>query len=167
MTLYYSSPSTHNSSTPTDTPQYASASSWQNSRSSAQSMFHFLSENPVVAKIQYGLKITFIFVAVLFVDALQRMIRIAQEGATAKMKQDMADARTETNYYTALQAKTAKASGAAGENEELRNRIAELEAKERDFETLKKQASQQNAEYGRLADEHNKATGTVSDKKSD
>lgn len=35
--------------------------------------------------------------------------------------------------YTALQAKTAKASGAAGENEELRNRIAELEAKERDF----------------------------------
>lgn len=56
--------------------------------------------------------------AVLFVDALQRMVRIAQEGevpfflnglevffskqlslagATAKMKQDMADARTETN----------------------------------------------------------------------
>lgn len=35
--------------------------------------------------------------------------------------------------YTALQAKTAKASGAAGENEELRTRIAELEAKERDF----------------------------------
>ncbi|OXG27931.1 endoplasmic reticulum protein [Cryptococcus neoformans Ze90-1] len=170
-------------------------------------MFHFLSENPVVAKIQYGLKITFIFVAVLFVDALQRMIRIAQEGATAKMKQDMADARTETNYaarrfyaqrnlyltgatlflslllarvfyiildfiqvqesYTALQAKTAKASAAAGENEELRNRIAELEAKERDFETLKKQASQQNAEYGRLADEHNKAAGAVSDKKAD
>lgn len=26
-----------------------------------------------------------------------------------------------------------------------------------DTETLKKQASQQNAEYGRLADEHNKA----------
>lgn len=38
--------------------------------------------------------------------------------------------------YTALQAKTAKASGAAGENEELRNRIAELEAKERDFGKL-------------------------------
>lgn len=38
--------------------------------------------------------------------------------------------------YTALQAKTAKASGAAGENEELKNRIAELEAKERDFGKL-------------------------------
>ncbi|WVQ83052.1 hypothetical protein IAT38_005190 [Cryptococcus sp. DSM 104549] len=177
-------------------------------------MFHFLSENPVVAKIQYGLKITFIFVAVLFVDALQRMVRIAQEGATAKMKQDMADVRTETNYaarrfyaqrnlyltgatlflslllarvfyiildfihvqekFTTLQTKTAKASGASGENEELRKRISELEAqlklsdsKDRDFETLKKQASQQNTEYGRLADEHNRAAGLVSDKKAD
>ncbi|KAK8858726.1 hypothetical protein IAR55_002955 [Kwoniella newhampshirensis] len=177
-------------------------------------MFHFLSENPVVAKIQYGLKITFIFVAVLFVDALQRMVRIAQEGAAAKSKQDMADVRTETNYaarrfyaqrnlyltgatlflslllarvfyiildfihvqesYTALQAKVAKQSGASGENEELRNRIKELEtqlktgqSQDRDFETLKKQASQQNAEYNRLADEHNKATGNVSNKKAD
>jgi hypothetical protein len=37
------------------------------------------------------------FVAVLFIDALQRMVRIAQEGAAAKAKQDMADVRTETN----------------------------------------------------------------------
>lgn len=52
------------------------------------------------------------FVAVLFVDALQRMVRIAQEGissrlpgrvqswctgAAAKSKQEMADVRTETN----------------------------------------------------------------------
>lgn len=61
-------------------------------------MFHFLSENPVVAKVQYGLKITFIFVAVLFIDALQRMVRIAQEGAAAKAKPEMTDVRTETNY---------------------------------------------------------------------
>ncbi|ORY25962.1 putative endoplasmic reticulum protein [Naematelia encephala] len=170
-------------------------------------MFHFLSENPVVAKVQYALKITFIFVAVLFVDALQRMVRIAQEGAAAKAKQDMADVRTETNYaarrfyaqrnlyltgstlflslilsrvfyiildfiqvqesYSALQHKTAKQSGANGEAEELRKRVQELEAKERDFETLKKQAGQQNVEYNRLADEHNKASGNVSDKKAD
>ena len=52
------------------------------------------------------------FVAVLFIDALQRMIRIAQEGelydiieaciadsagTVAKQKADMADVRTETN----------------------------------------------------------------------
>jgi B-cell receptor-associated protein 31 len=36
-------------------------------------------------------------VAVLFVDALQRMIRIAQEGAAAKAKTEMTDVRTETN----------------------------------------------------------------------
>ncbi len=35
--------------------------------------------------------------------------------------------------YSALQQKTAKASGAAGETEELRKRVRELEAKERDF----------------------------------
>lgn len=29
------------------------------------------------------------------------------------------------------------------------------------LETLKKQASQQNAEYGRLADEHNKAVSYI------
>lgn len=177
-------------------------------------LFHFLSENPVVAKIQYGLKITFIFVAVLFVDALQRMVRIAQEGAAAKSKQDMTDARTETNYaarrfyaqrnlyltgatlflsllltrvfyiildfiqvqeaYTTLQSKTAKASGASGENAELRKRITELETQlqgsqgqDLDFATLKKQASQQAEEYNRLADEHNKSTGAISNKKAD
>lgn len=53
------------------------------------------------------------FVAVLFIDALQRMVRIAQEGeqlhvpereqqadtlgAAAKSKQEMTDVRTETN----------------------------------------------------------------------
>nr|XP_019012916.1 endoplasmic reticulum protein [Kwoniella pini CBS 10737]OCF51697.1 endoplasmic reticulum protein [Kwoniella pini CBS 10737] len=177
-------------------------------------LFHFLSENPIIARVQYGLKITFIFVAVLFVDAVQRMVRIAQEGAAAKVKPDMIDARTETNYaarrfyaqrnlyltgatlflslllarvfyivldfiqvqesYTTLQTKVAKQSGASGENEELRKQIKELEAqlklsqgKDRDFDTLKKQASQQNAEYNRLADEHNKSTGAVSNKKAD
>ena len=70
--------------------------------------------------------------------------------------------------YTLLQSKTAKQSGAAGESEELRKRIRELEAqlgtaqsKDRDFETLKKQASQQNAEYNRLADEHNRAVSEL------
>ncbi|GFZ45038.1 hypothetical protein JCM24511_02764 [Saitozyma sp. JCM 24511] len=177
-------------------------------------MMHFLSENPVVAKIQYGVLIQNRFVAVLFIDALQRMVRIAQEGAAAKAKQDMADVRTETNYaarrfyaqrnlyltgatlflslilarvfyivldfihvqedFSALQQKVAKQSGASGEAEELRKRINELEAelrasqaKDRDFETLKKQAAQQGVEYNRLADAHNAATGSVSDKKAD
>ncbi|KAL1413165.1 Endoplasmic reticulum transmembrane protein 3 [Vanrija albida] len=179
-------------------------------------MFHFLSENPIVAKVQYALKITFIFVAVLFIDALQRMVRIAQEGAYAKQKQEMADVRAETTYaarrfyaqrnlyltgatlflslilsrvfyiildfihtqeelnaLTGKDSKGGKATGAS-ETEQLRARVKELEAenkalqaKDRDFDNLKKQASQQANEYNRLADEHNKATGSVSDKKAD
>ena len=77
--------------------------------------------------------------------------------------------------YTTLQAKVAKQSGNSGEAEELRKRIRELEAESRDFgpwtrpptgsmliaDNLKKQASQQNTEYNRLADEHNKAVSRV------
>lgn len=34
----------------------------------------------------------------LFIDALQRMVRIAQEGAMAKAKAEVNDVRTETNF---------------------------------------------------------------------
>ncbi|EPQ30653.1 uncharacterized protein PFL1_01554 [Pseudozyma flocculosa PF-1] len=61
-------------------------------------LFHFLATNPIVAKVQYGLKITFIFVAVLFVDAVQRMYKVMTEGETAKDHRGVQDVRTETNY---------------------------------------------------------------------
>ncbi|KAG9045216.1 hypothetical protein FS837_006804 [Tulasnella sp. UAMH 9824] len=44
----------------------------------------FLSTSPVVAKIAYGLKIAFVFVAVLFVDALQRVLRVTAESDLAR-----------------------------------------------------------------------------------
>jgi len=47
-------------------------------------LFYFLTESYIVAKIAYGLKISFIFVAILFVDAVQRMIRITAEAEAAK-----------------------------------------------------------------------------------
>jgi len=62
-----------------------------------RAMFKFISESPVVAKLQYGLKILFIFVAVLFVDALQHMIKIHNEIATAKHKGAQPDMRSETD----------------------------------------------------------------------
>ncbi|TXT16018.1 hypothetical protein VHUM_00521 [Vanrija humicola] len=194
-------------------------------------LFHFLSENPFIAKVQYATTHPPRFVAVLFIDALQRMVRIAQEGANAKQKQEMADVRAETTYaarrfyaqrnlyltgatlflslilsrvfyiildfihtqeeLNAIQGKGGKAAGGAAENEQLRTRVKELEAevktlqaKDRDFDTLKKQASQQQTEYNRLADDLNKAvspscrtvslaganhpqTGSVSDKRAD
>ncbi|KAG0145159.1 hypothetical protein CROQUDRAFT_658961 [Cronartium quercuum f. sp. fusiforme G11] len=47
-------------------------------------LFKFLSTSPLIAKLQYGLKILFIFVAVLFVDSLQRMNKIHNEGQAAR-----------------------------------------------------------------------------------
>ncbi|KAI0291572.1 endoplasmic reticulum protein [Russula brevipes] len=62
-------------------------------------LFRFLSESPFVAKFAYGLKISFIFVAVLFLDAFQRMFRITAEVEAAKSSgQGMQDVRTETSF---------------------------------------------------------------------
>ena len=46
-------------------------------------MDRFLSENPIVAKIQYGLKITFIFILILFIDSVNRVYRVQLELAAA------------------------------------------------------------------------------------
>ncbi|KAG8215407.1 B-cell receptor-associated protein 31-like-domain-containing protein [Butyriboletus roseoflavus] len=61
-----------------------------------KNLFRFFSENSIVAKIAYGLKISFIFVGVLFVDALQRMFRVAAEFETARAEHTVHDARTES-----------------------------------------------------------------------
>jgi len=79
-------------------------------------LFRFLSESPIIAKIAYVLKISFMFVhstqiiyyrlhthsfvAILFVDALQRMYRVTAESEMAKTGagQGMHDVRTETNF---------------------------------------------------------------------
>jgi len=172
-------------------------------------LFRFLSESYIVAKIAYGLKISFIFVAILFVDALHRMMRVTAESDLAKAGQQ--DVRTETNlsarkfysqrntyltgftlflslvltrtFYIILDLihsqeeyaklkKESKGSGARAEdakNEiaDLKKKVAALEAEERDFVTLKKQASQQAAEFDRLATKYNEATGSVSNKRAD
>lgn len=46
-------------------------------------MFTFISENPIVAKLQYGLKITFIFILILFIDSVNRVYRVQVELASA------------------------------------------------------------------------------------
>ncbi|KAI0060170.1 endoplasmic reticulum protein [Artomyces pyxidatus] len=178
-------------------------------------MFHFLSESPAIAKVAYGLKISFIFIAILFVDALQRMFRVTAEVELAKTGgQGVQDVRTETSFaarkfyaqrntyltgfclflslvltrtfyiiqdlihtqeeYAKLKQATAKNSkdslisgDQAKEIEELKRQLAAKDKETRDFETLKKQASQQAAEYDRLAEQYNKETGKVSNKRTD
>ncbi len=47
----------------------------------------FISENPVVAKVQYWLKITFIFILILFIDSVNRVYRVQVELAAAAENQ--------------------------------------------------------------------------------
>ncbi|KAL9708691.1 Endoplasmic reticulum transmembrane protein 3 [Leucoagaricus gongylophorus] len=170
-------------------------------------IFSFLSTSAIVAKIAYALKISFIFVAILFADALQRMLRINEEADLIKSgKAGIPDARAESSiharkfyaqrnvYLTGfclflslvltrtfhlttelirtqeeyaelkLQKGVAKPSEASKELLELKQKLA---AKERDYDTLKKQASQNYKEYDRLATELNTLSGAKSDKRRD
>ncbi|KAF9497422.1 endoplasmic reticulum protein [Pleurotus eryngii] len=174
-----------------------------------KTLFTFLSESVIVAKVAYALKISFIFVAILFVDALQRMFRITADTEASKNAQNAGvhDVRTETGLaarkfyaqrnvyltgfclflslvltrtfyiildlihtqeeYAKIKKQSESSSNGAESTTELKKKIAALEAKDRDFETLKKQASQQAAEFDRLATEYNTLKGQNSDKKQD
>lgn len=46
-------------------------------------IFTFISENPLIGKLQYGLKITFIFILILFIDSVNRVYRVQVELASA------------------------------------------------------------------------------------
>jgi len=51
-----------------------------------------------VSRAIYGMKIMFIFVTVLFIDSLQHMLRVHNEGMTAKEKGTRGDLRAETDW---------------------------------------------------------------------
>ncbi|KAG6377840.1 B-cell receptor-associated protein 31-like-domain-containing protein [Boletus reticuloceps] len=173
-------------------------------------LFRFFSESPIVAKVAYGLKISFIFVGVLFADALQRMFRVTAELDSARTDHTVHDVRTESSFaarkfyaqrnmyltgfclfLSLVLARTfsivldliqtqedyAKLKKAASNNiasndqakqiEELKKKLAESAAKNRDLDIVKKQAAQNAEEYDRLATKYNEATGQTSNKKSD
>jgi len=50
-------------------------------------LFTFISENPLIAKLQYGMKITFIFILILFIDSVNRVYRVQVELSAAKNDQ--------------------------------------------------------------------------------
>jgi len=50
-------------------------------------LFTFISESPLIAKLQYSLKITFIFILILFIDSVNRVYRVQVELAAAKSQQ--------------------------------------------------------------------------------
>ncbi|OAQ66883.1 B-cell receptor-associated 31-like protein [Pochonia chlamydosporia 170] len=42
-------------------------------------VFSFISENPIVSKLMYWLKITFVFILILFIDSVNRVYRVQLE----------------------------------------------------------------------------------------
>jgi len=50
-------------------------------------MFTFISESRLVAKLQYGMKITFIFILILFIDSVNRVYRVQLELAESNKGQ--------------------------------------------------------------------------------
>jgi len=50
-------------------------------------MFTFISESRLVAKLQYGMKITFIFILILFIDSVNRVYRVQVELAESNKQQ--------------------------------------------------------------------------------
>ncbi|PYH95417.1 BAP31 domain protein [Aspergillus ellipticus CBS 707.79] len=173
-------------------------------------LFTFISESPVVAKLQYGLKITFIFILILFIDSVNRVYRVQLElaafgkeggplGAAAlgadRMEVQARKFYSQRNMYLCgftlflslilnrtysmilevlrLEEKVKliegdkKAGGKdsvrlaqAGDIGEIARLKQELEAKDRDIETLKKQCEGLTREYHKLGDQ-------VSGEKSD
>ncbi|OKL55952.1 hypothetical protein UA08_08606 [Talaromyces atroroseus] len=170
-------------------------------------LFAFISESPIVAKLQYGLRITFIFILILFVDSVNRVYRVQLEmsafskdpGAGLRMNSRAAALGAErmevqarkfysqrnmylcgfTLFLSLILNRTyimivevlrledrvkllegdKKASGKdaarvaeAGSVGEIGRLKKELEAKDRDIETLKKQAEGLQREYHNLGD---------------
>ncbi|KDN48215.1 B-cell receptor-associated 31-like protein [Tilletiaria anomala UBC 951] len=158
-------------------------------------LFHFLATNPIVAQIQYALKITFIFVGVLFIDAVQRMLKAVQEDKE-KREGRISEALMGGVNYAARKFYAQRNMYLTGFTLflslilsrtyslilDLINVQEELVALKKggaaltpsgeqkyktEIETLKKQTAQQQKEYNRLSDELAKATGNVSDKRKD
>jgi len=179
-------------------------------------LFTFISESPLIAKLQYGMKITFIFILILFIDSVNRVYRVQIELATAQnnsknggttvlggsermevqarkfysqrnmylcgftlflslilnrtyvMILDVLRLEEKVKRYEGDPATKGKDSeklaqaGNAGEIGKLKNQLAQ---KDRDIETLKKQAEGLSREYNNLGDQYGNANADTVPKK--
>ncbi|KAH6900250.1 B-cell receptor-associated protein 31-like-domain-containing protein [Thelonectria olida] len=166
-------------------------------------IFTFISENPVVAKIQYWMKITFIFILILFIDSVNRVYRVqiellaateqAKQGGAAVMGHERLEVQarkfySQRNMYlcgftlflslilnrtyvmilevmrledkirdyegTKANTKESEKLAVAGKPGEIASLRKELELKEQDLQTLKKQSAQLHKSYDELSDKY-------------
>jgi hypothetical protein len=52
---------------------------WVNGGELTLTPSRFISENPIVSKIMYWLRITFVFILILFIDSVNRVYRVQLE----------------------------------------------------------------------------------------
>ncbi|KAF7592793.1 hypothetical protein BBP40_012475 [Aspergillus hancockii] len=163
-------------------------------------LFTFISESPIIAKLQYGMKITFIFILILFIDSVNRVYRVQLEvtnfsrenmGAAAlgtdRMEVQARKFYSQRNMYLCgftlflslilnrtytmilevlrledkvkilegdkkARGKDSARLAEAGSVGEIGRLKKELDAKNRDIETLKKQCEGLTREYHSLGD---------------
>ncbi|KAL2023660.1 hypothetical protein VTK56DRAFT_1817 [Thermocarpiscus australiensis] len=178
-------------------------------------MFTFISENPIVAKVQYWLKITFIFILILFIDSVNRVYRVQVELATATenagnsarpaiMGHERLEVQARKFYsqrnmylcgftlflslilnrtytmilevlrledklkqYEGTHKKTQESEklAMAGDPGEIARLRREVELRDQDIATLKKQAAQLHKEYDALAEKYGRTQEDGSSKK--
>ncbi|KAK4048395.1 Endoplasmic reticulum transmembrane protein 3 [Microbotryomycetes sp. JL201] len=63
-----------------------------------RALFKAVAQSKLVAKALFALKISFIFVTLLFVDAVNHMLKIQREGQLSKETGARTDLRAETDY---------------------------------------------------------------------
>ncbi|CCC08519.1 hypothetical protein SMACR_05764 [Sordaria macrospora] len=166
-------------------------------------LFTFISENPIIAKLQYGLKITFIFILILFIDSVNRVYRVQVElaaatdaskgNAAAIMGHERLEVQarkfySQRNMYLCgftlflslilnrtyimilevlrLEEKLKKFEGTdkdtkqsaklamAGDPGEISRLKREVQLRDQDIETLKKQSASLHREYDELAEKY-------------
>ncbi|TIB02045.1 hypothetical protein E3P89_01266 [Wallemia ichthyophaga] len=143
-----------------------------------QRFFKFLSTNPLVAKLQYSLKISLIFTSILFFDAVQRMLKVVKEGQAAKEEHSFNDVRSESNFAARKilsrvfgiimdlikaeeELSLMKKDGDSSSAETFKK---QLDSKDREINILKKQSTQNNQAMNDLVDNANTSSGSKKDK---
>ncbi|PWN43157.1 B-cell receptor-associated 31-like protein [Ceraceosorus guamensis] len=136
-----------------------------------RAIFRFFATNAIVGKVLYGVKISIIFVSILFVDACQRLLKTMAERQQAKEQLGVRDtahhdmllrlAFAQRNCYlcgfclfcSLILARTYALITELIQAQEAAGKTQAEPASDSNVATLKKQVAQQQAEYNRLADE--------------
>ena len=63
-----------------------------------RALFRAIAQSPIIAKVQYGLKISFIGIALLFADAVQSMMKLHREGQQSRELGQTRDLRGENDF---------------------------------------------------------------------